>query len=141
MIPSALTNTSPTQDTGVTACISVIDKWPHNLGYSLLGILCLLLSLCFPKICHVEHGMLPADHLWDVPLMQYLQRMRRGNDRGFSKLLHPTKHGGSLSLLTLSHTEQVGAECGRDKGDWQLLQVPLQGLCQCLGIVHLHIHI
>ena len=67
LLPSPTPPSPPAQDTGVLARISVIDMWLHNSGGSLSGILCLLLSLCFPKICHVEHGMLPADHLGTCP--------------------------------------------------------------------------
>lgn len=60
--------------------------------------------------------------------------------RGFPKLLHPTKHGETPSVLTLSHVEQVGADSRGDEGGWQLLQVPPQGLGQRLGIEQVHVH-
>lgn len=46
----------------------------------------------------------------------------------------------SLSVLTLSHVDQVAVESWRDQGRWELLEVPLQGLCQCLGIIQVHVH-
>lgn len=60
--------------------------------------------------------------------------------RGFPKLLHPTKHGETPSVLTLSHVEQVGADGRGDEWGWQLLQVPPQGLGQRLGVEQVHVH-
>lgn len=46
----------------------------------------------------------------------------------------------SLSMLTLSHVDQVTVESCRDQGRRELLEVPLEGLCQRLGIVQVHVH-
>lgn len=62
---------------------------------------------------------------------------------GFPKLLQPhrgPKCRGSPCVLTLSHVHQVAVESWRDEGHGELLEVPLQGIRQRLGLVQVHVH-